>query len=109
MGKDERTENRAVRAMCFRTDGSIDILLIDNSLRSFQKAVGGYIETIPFGGSLVIVCDEEGRLKDKKPNPSFTSICGDFLIVRERRDFFVSLTDRDIEILNRLFNRREQL
>lgn len=36
---------------------------ITNSLSALQKAVGGYIETITLPNGVVIICDEEGRLK----------------------------------------------
>ena len=38
---------------------------ISNSLENLQKHVGGYIEINRIATNLVIVCDEEGRLKDK--------------------------------------------
>ncbi len=36
---------------------------IENSLEALQKAVGGYIETVTVAEDLVIICDEEGRIK----------------------------------------------
>ena len=36
---------------------------IDNTLESFQKNVGGYIETVTLTEELVIVCNEEGRIQ----------------------------------------------
>ena len=38
-------------------------LLFDNDLKAFQEAVGGYIETVTIATDLVIICNEEGRLK----------------------------------------------
>ena len=37
--------------------------LFDNTLQSFQKAVGGYIETYYLGANVTVVCNEEGKLK----------------------------------------------
>ena len=37
--------------------------LFENSLEAFQEAVGGYIETVTVAIDLVIICNEEGRLK----------------------------------------------
>ena len=37
--------------------------LFDNDLKAFQEAVGGYIETVTLATDLVIICNEEGRLK----------------------------------------------
>ena len=37
---------------------------IDNDLHTLQKTVGGYIETHTFGKKVVVICDEEGLLKN---------------------------------------------
>jgi len=43
-----------------------EMICIDNNLDAFQTQVGGYIEVHPFNGDgLVVVCDEEGKLKRK--------------------------------------------
>ena len=44
-----------------------EVIEINNDLESLQEAVGGYIETVTFK-DFIVICDEEGRLKDKKPN-----------------------------------------
>ena len=41
---------------------------IPNTLEALQQAVGGYIESFTIAENLVILCDEEGWLKMKKPN-----------------------------------------
>lgn len=41
---------------------------IPNALKPLQAAVGGYIESFTIAEDLVILCDEEGWLKMKKPN-----------------------------------------
>jgi len=46
--------------------------VMDNTLTAFQKAVEGYIETVSLGDGMVIVCNEEGRVKGLAPNiPGF--------------------------------------
>ena len=47
--------------------------MFDNSLESFQKAVGGYIETVTISDDLVIICNEEGRLRNLPYN---CDVCG---------------------------------
>ena len=37
--------------------------LFENDLKAFQTVVGGYIETVTVATDLVIICNEEGRLK----------------------------------------------
>ncbi|MBE6685756.1 MAG: DUF3846 domain-containing protein [Ruminococcaceae bacterium] len=48
-------------------------VLISNTLENLQKTVGGYIETVTLASDLVIICDEEGRIKNK---PYCCDICG---------------------------------
>ena len=40
---------------------------VENDLKTLQKIVGGYIETVTFG-NVVVLCDEEGRLNWKPKN-----------------------------------------
>lgn len=54
-----------------RATGRVDVLKVEgDQLSSLQKAVGGYIELVgvPADPDLVLVVDEEGRLKDKPVN-----------------------------------------
>ena len=40
---------------------------ISDSLKNLQNIVGGYIEAVGFG-DMIILCDEEGRIKKKPTN-----------------------------------------
>ena len=42
-------------------------------LEAMQKLVGGYLEEIKIASDLVILCDEEGKLKGKPYNCTFMS------------------------------------
>lgn len=45
--------------------------ILPNTLEALQEAVGGYIEPVIIHGAtadIVIICDEEGRLKGYEPN-----------------------------------------
>lgn len=66
---------------------------VSNKLETLQKNVGGYIECVRLATNLVILCDEEGRLKNK---PFNCTICGygfwgDILIVGADEDEFADL------------------
>lgn len=37
---------------------------IENDLKTLQRIVDGYIETVSIGNNIVIICNEEGRLRD---------------------------------------------
>ena len=61
--------------------------VIENSLEGFQKAVGGYIEVHPFNDNLVVVCDEDGRLKKLPYSVTINRInyCGTVVIAATDR------------------------
>lgn len=46
---------------------------ISASLENLQKTVGGYIETVTIESDMVVICDEEGRIKGKE---RCCNICG---------------------------------
>ena len=46
---------------------------ISDTLENLQKTVGGFIETVTLAKDLVVICDEEGRLKGKE---HCCNICG---------------------------------
>ena len=46
---------------------------ISNTIENLQKTVGGYIEAVTLASDLVIICNEEGRLKNLSHN---CHICG---------------------------------
>ncbi len=41
---------------------------VDNTLRTFQGLVGGYIETVTIRDDLILIVNEEGVLEDLEPN-----------------------------------------
>lgn len=70
---------------------------VSNTLEAFQKAVGGYIETLTLDTNAVLVCNEEGKLVGL---PANRQVCGDtiagtFLIVGAEDGEFCSLSDGD--------------
>lgn len=78
---------------------------IANDLKTFQDAVGGYIEvTYPFEDPVCLVVNEEGKIRCLPPNrPIFMDgklidmICGPFLVVGDGGDDFCSLTPEQAE------------
>lgn len=47
--------------------------VIENDLKKLQEIVGGYIETVTIAEDLVIICNEEGKLKGLPEN---CNVCG---------------------------------
>jgi hypothetical protein len=55
---------RKIKAIVKRADEPIGHMTwISDTLENLQKHVGGYIETVTLPGGVVVICDEEGRLK----------------------------------------------
>ena len=91
-----------------RSDGTVKTVEVGEeiTLHRLQELVGGYIETVsprfPVSDELVMLCDEEGKLKEMPVN-ELASACayllagdclvGDVIILSVDRDDFVGLTD----------------
>lgn len=53
-----------LKAIIKRADEPIGHMTnISATLENLQKHVGGYIETVTFSNGVVIICNEEGRIK----------------------------------------------
>lgn len=73
---------------------------IPNTLEAMQKLVGGYIETLSLPNGLVIVVDEEGRLKGLPENvrcERYGTIVGTLFITAADGEEFRSLTTEEIQ------------
>ena len=77
---------------------------VSNSLENLQRFVGGYIETVTLFNNLVIICNEEGRLKNL--DYCCTILGHDFygpvLIAGVKGDEFDDLPFPDIRVLRQL-------
>jgi hypothetical protein len=54
-----------MKVVVMKPDALPDVQDIPNTLEALQELVGGYIEVVELADGLVVVCDEEGRLKGK--------------------------------------------
>ena len=54
---------------------------IPNTLKALQEAVGGYIETVTLDNGVVLICNEEGRLRDMPYNFTVRRMVHTFLPV----------------------------
>lgn len=78
--------------------------LFDNTLKAFQDAVGGWIEAVTLCTDLVLICNEEGRIRGLPYN---TTICGcqfygPVLAVSSKDDDFASLKAANIPMVLQL-------
>ena len=69
------------------------ICRIDNTLESLQEEVGGYIEAVNISPDLAVICDEEGRLKNKPYCCKINGMdfVGDIVICGRGLDEFVDI------------------
>lgn len=77
------------------------VMEIDDTLEAKQKLVGGLIEIVPYKDDLLLVCNEEGKITNLKPNLQFDYdyIAGNCFIVGDdyENSGFKSIEDSRIE------------
>lgn len=76
----------------------VEVVKIENSLKSLQAEVGGYIETCTFATDACVICNEEGRLLGLPDNCEFLSqvFVGTILAVGVKGEEFCSLSNKGI-------------
>jgi hypothetical protein len=77
-----------------------EVQRIDNTLDVLKHLVGGWLESLPFPGGLVMLCNEEGKLFGLSPNitmPQYQDIIlGPIVITKsDRKGDFTDLTTHD--------------
>lgn len=68
-----KTRERLIRAIIKEPHEPAREELVENTLDTFQRLVGGYIETVTLGADWTVVCNEEGRLEGLPYN---MELCG---------------------------------
>jgi hypothetical protein len=101
-----------IRVLLVKPGEEPKVETIDNKLEGCQKAIGGgYIQQL-FIDDVVLICDEEGKLKNLPPNRDLREyddiIEGTFFISRLYRGEYVDLTDADIEKYTARFKLTEE-
>ncbi len=88
---------------------------ISNTLDDMQRYVMGYIETVTLSETAILVCNEEGKLRDFTPNrilkiwENQDVIRGDFFICGWSGDEFCDISDEDVEKYTKMFSKPEAL
>lgn len=78
-----------IKVLYKRVGRPFEVREIPNTLEACQELVGGYIEPVTICTDLVLVCNEEGRIRGMKPNPYLSyDFVGDwFLCGRDGEEF----------------------
>lgn len=83
------------------------MITIPDTLESYQSIVGRYIEVVPINDRVVILCDDEGKLKGKPANRRFENdvICGTFIVIGMDGENFRSLTTQEAKATQMRFDK----
>ena len=81
--------------------------LFDNTLKAFQEAVGGWIETVTICSDLVLIVNEEGRIKGLPYNTTVLGcqLYGPVLAVSTKGDEFASIKAAHIPMVLQILKR----
>lgn len=86
-----------IQVVLFSNNEDGKIVTIDDSLKSMQKTVGGYIQAVPLPNYLYLICNEEGSF-DGSPYQERYGMYGDFFVCGAGSEGdFGSLSNHDAE------------
>lgn len=101
LSDEEITENKKLRIIYKEVGKDPTIIEIDDTLEAKQKLVGGLIEVVPYKDNLLLICNEEGKITNLKPNLKFDYdyIAGNCFVVGDDYENagFKSIADNQIE------------
>ena len=94
-----------MRAILKKVGQSPKVIEIDNTLEALQDAVGGYTQAVYLDENIVIICDEEGKLKGKEYNFALPKdfIVGDVLFVCSSEEDFTGIDEGAEKLIMSLF------
>ena len=107
-----------MRILVIEPGGRPEVREIDDSLKTMQQIVGGYIQAIyPFEEPVALVCNDEGKLMDllanrglrNKDGQMYDIVFGTFFLcgAPADSDHFTSLTEDQIEQYRKMFHTPE--
>lgn len=90
-----------IEVLVYRPGQDSVVEKVENTLEAQQALVGGYIEMVPLGKGLYLVCNEEGKLRGLERNihVGFDVVVGNCFFCRVRGSNAASLSAKDIEAL----------
>lgn len=94
-----------MRAILKEVGQNPKIIEIENTLEALQQAVGGYIQAVYLDENIVLLCDEEGKLKGKEYNFALPTdiIVGDVLFLCTSDEDFTGITEEAEKTIMSLF------
>ncbi len=91
--------------------GTPKVVTVENTLRSFQQLVGGFIELLDVSDTVCILVNEEGKLNGLAPNRRFDGdiLVGTILVVGRDGENLASLSADELETYEALFHEPESI
>ena len=107
-----------MRVLVVKPEHRPEVREIEGSLKSMQEIVGGLIQPVyPFDDTVVLVCNDEGKLMNLPANRGlrdkdgqiYDIVCGTFFLcgISADSDHFTSLTPEHINRYEKLFHTPE--
>ena len=80
-------------------------LKVDNTLKSLQHIVGGYIEVLQLEPNVDLICNEEGKMTTLPLNrvTEYDVIAGTFLVAGQKDEEVISLSRKQIKKYKKVF------
>lgn len=80
--------------------------IVEDKLEEYQKLVEGHLESVHITQNIVMICNDEGKIKKLDPNIIWGSdvIVGNIFVVGAQDDDFRSLTENEIKVVKELLN-----
>ncbi len=91
---------KQVKILVKRVGKAPEVITIENKIETMQGIVGGWLEEVRVNDRMVLMCNEEGRLKNLPPNVVVQGhlIVGDCFLCRvNEAGEMVDLHDVDVE------------
>lgn len=98
---EESEENKKLKIIYKEIGKDPVVMEIEDTLEAKQKLVGGLIEVVPYKEDLLLICNEEGKIMNLKPNIDigYDYIAGNCFVVGDdwENEGFKSVNDEQIE------------
>ena len=105
--------NKELKVVVKKVGKQPTVETIEDTLKAKQQLVNGLIEIVPANEEILIVCNEEAKLLNMKPNLflGYDYIAGDCFFVGDdyKNAGFKSLTDEQIKEVEKIIEERNVL